>query len=522
MASTYTIKQGDTLSGIAKQYGTTVDVLAKANNISNPNAIKAGAVLNIGSPAPAPAPVVTPTPAKAPVITPPKNIVPTISNAITNFDISNYRTDLSKLLGTPAPAPVVTPPNRNLVATPVASTPIIYPTPDGKAPVITSPTTTPTTGSYTAKAGDSLSKIASQNGMTLAQLLALNPSYKANPNLLKVGAVVNVTGGTPQNGGGSPQGGGTTIIPQDQKINAPVDPTKTNTDLAIEAGKAGLSLQEYQALLASKNGVTQEESDAIRKELGITGLEGVVFKKPSQTSQQIFDSAYATAGLAGVKASIDALNKEVAKDRADLAEAIGAVDENPFLTEKSRVGRGKRLMDQVEARINNKLSQIEAYQKIYDGGIKEINDKILRNQNDFNTNKAIDTAQLNYLVAKAEKEVATLAEKKKADSTTTIGAYLKARTSGKTPDVIGGQDTGYYKYDQATGKFIKIIAGAPKQTDSPTTFKPSAEQKSLVGRFMNSSAGAELGFTDADKTKALTDQNFFYWTLQKANEAGIY
>lgn len=43
MSSTkYKIKQGDTLSGIAKKYGTTVKELASANNISNPNRIYAG------------------------------------------------------------------------------------------------------------------------------------------------------------------------------------------------------------------------------------------------------------------------------------------------------------------------------------------------------------------------------------------------------------------------------------------------------------------------------------------------
>ena len=39
---TYTIKDGDTLSEIAKKYNTTVDKLAKDNNISNPDLIYAG------------------------------------------------------------------------------------------------------------------------------------------------------------------------------------------------------------------------------------------------------------------------------------------------------------------------------------------------------------------------------------------------------------------------------------------------------------------------------------------------
>ncbi len=44
---TYTIKRGDTLSGIAIRYGTTVAALAAANNITNPNGIQIGQVLTI-------------------------------------------------------------------------------------------------------------------------------------------------------------------------------------------------------------------------------------------------------------------------------------------------------------------------------------------------------------------------------------------------------------------------------------------------------------------------------------------
>ena len=46
--ATYTVKKGDTLSAIAKQYGTTYQEIAKANGISNPNLIYAGQTLNIG------------------------------------------------------------------------------------------------------------------------------------------------------------------------------------------------------------------------------------------------------------------------------------------------------------------------------------------------------------------------------------------------------------------------------------------------------------------------------------------
>ena len=46
--STYTVKKGDTLSSIAKEYGTTYQEIAKANNISDPNKINVGQTLTIG------------------------------------------------------------------------------------------------------------------------------------------------------------------------------------------------------------------------------------------------------------------------------------------------------------------------------------------------------------------------------------------------------------------------------------------------------------------------------------------
>lgn len=44
---TYTVKKGDTLSAIAKKYGTTYQKIAKDNGIANPNKINVGQVLKI-------------------------------------------------------------------------------------------------------------------------------------------------------------------------------------------------------------------------------------------------------------------------------------------------------------------------------------------------------------------------------------------------------------------------------------------------------------------------------------------
>ncbi len=45
---------------------------------------------------------------------------------------------------------------------------------------------------YIVKSGDSLSRIASMNGMSLSQLLALNPQFASNPNLVRPGQTVTL------------------------------------------------------------------------------------------------------------------------------------------------------------------------------------------------------------------------------------------------------------------------------------------------------------------------------------------
>ncbi len=65
--TTYTVQPGDTLSAIARRFGTDVTTLAQANNIVNPNLIYVGQQLTIpGADAPAPAPVPVPNPAPQP------------------------------------------------------------------------------------------------------------------------------------------------------------------------------------------------------------------------------------------------------------------------------------------------------------------------------------------------------------------------------------------------------------------------------------------------------------------------
>lgn len=58
------------------------------------------------------------------------------------------------------------------------------------------PAPSPAATAHIVKSGDTLSAIAAANGLTLAHLLDKNPQYRANPNLIHPGQVVQLGGAT--------------------------------------------------------------------------------------------------------------------------------------------------------------------------------------------------------------------------------------------------------------------------------------------------------------------------------------
>jgi len=136
-ALTYQVVAGDTLTAIAYRFGTTVNAIVEANNITNPNLIYIGQLLDIpdGQPTPPP-PTVTPPPPTAP------------------------------------------PPNPTPNPTPLPPTPT--PPPNGTI--------------YTVQAGDTLSSIAARFGVTVNAIVQANGI--TNPNLIYVGQQLIIPNGT--------------------------------------------------------------------------------------------------------------------------------------------------------------------------------------------------------------------------------------------------------------------------------------------------------------------------------------
>lgn len=127
-------------------------------------------------------------------------------------------------LFSPAPSPVkpATPALNYTPIPPNMSTPT---GPKYAAPSPVIPKTSPTGGSYTVQAGDTLSAIAAKSGMSMSQLLAANPQFASNPNLIRPGQSVALGGtGAPQGPVSAPAGPAKPAIPQITPAAGPQGP----------------------------------------------------------------------------------------------------------------------------------------------------------------------------------------------------------------------------------------------------------------------------------------------------------
>lgn len=256
-----------------------------------------------------------------------------------------------------------------------------------------------------------------------------------------------------------------------------------NQALAQAAGKAGLGLDDFIKLLSSSNRVSADEENQIRKNLGIDTLEQQVFSAPSKTTEQLYTEAYSSAGLADLKAKIADLDNQIADKKQQFTDAQGTINENPFLSEATRVGRIKRLNDQAEATISNLIEQQNQYTNLYNSGLNEVHDLVTRYTTDFNTSQDFNQKKLNYLEQKAQEQIQQKQSTNSGTNLSSLTAYLQAKAKAAKPDTIGSPETGYFKYDPDTGKFVQVTeATGPKATGIVAEYQYYADQERAAGR----------------------------------------
>lgn len=177
-AASYTVKSGDTLSGIASQYNTTVNQIVSLNQLSNPNLIYVGQVLKL----------------KNSQTTNSSSSSSTAATTVGTYTVkagdtlsaiaSRYSTSSSTLASLNSLS------NPNLIY--VGQVLKVSSNASTSSSTNSSANSTVTTAaSYTVKAGDTLSAIAAKYGTTYQALASANSI--SNPNDIYVGQVIKVS-----------------------------------------------------------------------------------------------------------------------------------------------------------------------------------------------------------------------------------------------------------------------------------------------------------------------------------------
>ncbi len=256
----------------------------------------------------------------------------------------------------------------------------------------------------------------------------------------------------------------TAWTPQTQTQTAPaqtqVDPY---SQLFHQAGQAGVSTSDLSSLV----GLTAEEKNAIYQKLGVDTLSQQIYATPSKNTQQIYTDAYASAGLADIKAKFQTLQEQINSRHADLVKATGQINENPWLSEASRVGRIRTLNEAAQAEISNLTTQAQQVADLYNQGLSEVNQVVQNTSADISKNEQTRAEQLKYLIAQADKEIASAQQSKIARY---FPEYLKGKSSASTPK-YETLSQGQTLIDPTTGK---VIYSAPK------TYAPSSSGSTSV------------------------------------------
>ena len=181
-ATTYTVKSGDTLSSIASSHNTTTAALTSLNSLANPNLIYVGQVLKLANTTTA-----STSSTSSAASTSSSATTYTVKSGDTLSSIaSSYNTTTSTLTSLNNLS------NPNLIyvgqvlKVAGSSTSVSTSTSSSSASQAT------TSGTYTVKAGDTLSSIAISYNTTTAALASANSI--SNANLIYVGQVLKVTG----------------------------------------------------------------------------------------------------------------------------------------------------------------------------------------------------------------------------------------------------------------------------------------------------------------------------------------
>ena len=249
-AATVTVAPGETLLGIADEYGTTVAALEAANSLTDPNTIVAGSVLQV--PGPGAATQGSPTADRTVVVARGDTLLGIADQYGTTVDAIEAANHLSD-------------PNRVVIGS-------VLQVPGTGSPAQTANNAPGSSGgSVIVAAGETLTEIADQYGTTVDALATLNDL--ADPNQVAIGSVLKI----PEAGASA----ATTLASGTSGVTVTISPGQTLSSIAAEHGTTV-------AMLEAVNGI-------VHPDLIVSGMQ--LHLPPANTSALASDVVAAGSAL---------------------------------------------------------------------------------------------------------------------------------------------------------------------------------------------------------------------------------
>lgn len=386
----------------------------------------------------------------------------------------------------------------------------------------TAPPNVANTGAvHTVQGGDTLGTIARRYGTTVQALAQANGI--ADPNQIGVGQQIRIVGG-----GGAPAGGTPPVTAPNTGAGAVADALGTDgtqstpagrlsseeiANMARQAGEAGLSTDQFLNILQQNSLATGEEVDAIRTRLGIPNLVDETFKKPEKTTQEQYKEMYEMSGLKDVRANIKRMDDEIARKQDDLVRVTSEIQGNPWISQASRGGRLRNILNTAYADISNDVALRDSYLEQYDTGLDEIEQELGLAIDDQSLERELNVEKLNYLLGEAEREQGIIEQDTITAGLRNVPDYLQGILSREATIAAREEDQG--------SELINLLTGAGQEATPENIVKASAGGKATTDTFRTSyektvNTLAQLGdLNEAFKTyKENTDKDGLFNNAQ--------
>lgn len=233
-------------------------------------------------------------------------------------------------------------------------------------------------------------------------------------------------------------------------------------DIAKNAGAAGANFSDVKNFNTPSKDDVNSIRDNYAREMGYGSYNEALnsfFTKPSKSAQQTYQELYKQAGL-------DQLLNQIEGRKRDLAEKIGTINDNAWLSEASRSGRAKNLQEIANADIGN----LQDKYKLLLGNLDRTMEQYSQ---DFAQDQRMNEAKFNFLHQMAEQEIQNKLNSNLAGA---YNSYLEGASSVPGKPLTTQVGNTLLQFDSSTGAWNPVYTSPKNGGNNPGDISDSRYQ----------------------------------------------